>query len=275
MKIAMTGATGFVGSALRKHFSDCVIIKRDETLEEITAKLKDVDVVINLAGAPIIKRWSESYKRVLIESRVETTKKLVEAINQSDVKQFISTSAVGIYPDDTSCDEHCEKVADDFLGSLATLWERTALTCNKPTAILRFGIVLGREGGALAQMLTPFRLGVGGTIGNGKMMMSWISIEDLVGIYAFLIENKLSGIYNAVAPTPIDNYTFTKALGKALHRPTLFPLPECVLELIFSEGAIVLTGSKEIYPRALLDAGYTFKHARIEEALELLNQPTS
>jgi len=271
MKIAMTGATGFVGSALRKHFSDCVIIKRDDSLDTIITKLKDVDVVINLAGAPIIKRWSASYKHILLESRIETTKKLVEAIYQSNVKQFISTSAVGIYPDDASCDEDCEKVADDFLGSLATLWERTALTCNKPTAILRLGIVLSQEGGALAQMLTPFRLGLGGTIGNGKMMMSWISIEDLVGVYTFLIDEHLSGIYNAVAPTPIDNCTFTKALGKAVHRPTLFPLPECVLKLIFSEGAIVLTGSKEIYPRALLDAGYTFKHARIEEALKLLN----
>lgn len=275
MKIAMTGATGFVGSALRKRFNKCVIIERKDSVEDIIIKLKGVDVVINLAGAPIIKRWSESYKRTLLESRVETTKKLVEAINQSGVKQLISTSAVGIYPDATSCDESCDKVADDFLGSLATLWERTALTCNKPTAILRFGIVLGKKGGALAQMLTPFRLGVGGIIGNGKMMMSWISIEDLVGIYEFIIDKELTGIYNAVAPTPIDNRTFTKALGKALHRPTIFPLPECVLKLIYSEGAIVLTGSKEVYPRALLDAGYTFKHARIEEAFELLNQSTS
>ncbi|MBU1642308.1 NAD-dependent epimerase/dehydratase family protein, partial [bacterium] len=216
MKIALTGASGFVGAALQKRYNDCAIIARSDDEDAILKKLEDVDVVINLAGAPIIKRWSDPYKKVLTDSRIETTRNLVKAINRSGVKQFISTSAVGIYPDDTVCDEFTTETAGDFLGGLAKKWETEALACHKPTTILRFGVILGRNGGALAQMLTPFGLGVGGIIGNGKMMTSWIDIDDLMKIYGLVIEQRLSGIFNAVSPNPVSNYTFTKALGGVL-----------------------------------------------------------
>jgi len=269
MKVAITGASGFVGKHLKTLYDNTVDIHRNDSVEQIKEKLAGVDVVINLAGAPIIKRWSEEYKKVLISSRIDTTATLVEAINQSDVKHFISTSAVGAYPDNKANDES-SAVGDDFLAELTKKWELTASGCNKPTTILRFGIILGADGGALSQMLPPFKFGVGGVIGDGTMMMSWIDIDDLMGIYEFIIDNKITGVYNATAPYPVSNKEFTKTLGEVLHRPTLFPLPVFVLKLLYGEGASVLTGSKEVYPKALQEVGYMFRYPRIQESLEHL-----
>ena len=270
MKVALTGASGFIGKALQTEFIDTVIIDRKDDEATIVNKLKGVDVVINLAGAPIIKKWNPAYKSILLSSRIESTQRLVSALNQSDVSHFISTSAIGIYPDNVPCDESCQNIADDFLGHLASQWEKEALKCEKATTILRFSVILGKNGGALAQMLTPFRAGVGGIIGDGKMMTSWIDIDDLMRIYHFIIEQRLTGVFNAAAPHPITNYTFTKALGKALHRPTFLPMPEFVLKLIFGEASTVLTGSKEIYPKALQSEGFNFKYPTIEDSLSHL-----
>ena len=126
---------------------------------------------------------------------------------------------------------------------------------------------MGADGGALKQMLTPFKLGVGGIIGDGRMMTSWIAVADLVNIYKFVIEKELTGIFNAVSPSPVTNHTFTKALGEVLHRPTVLPLPEFVLKLIFGEAASVLTDSKEVYPKALQNAGFTFLYPDIKSTL--------
>ena len=270
MKVALSGASGFVASHLQEVFSDFVAIERGDSEERILEKLQGVDVVFNLAGAPIMKRWSEEYKKILVSSRVETTKKLVNAINASDVKQFISTSAIGAYPDGAAFDESFEGYGDDFLGSLTQEWEEEAKKCVKPTAIVRFGVILGADGGALASMLPPFKLGLGGIIGDGKMMMSWIDIDDLVAIYAYLVEHKLEGTFNATAPHPLSNYEFTKVLGAVLHRPTFLPLPAFALSLLYGEGATVLTGSKEVYPKALLEAGFTFAHPTLRDSLEHL-----
>ncbi len=268
MKVALTGASGFVGTALQNHFKESIVIDRKDDISMIVKKLKDVDVVINLAGAPIIKRWSDPYKKILMQSRIESTERLVKAINQSDITQFISTSAIGIYPDHQKCDESCTQIADDFLGHLAHKWEEEACLCEKPTTILRFGVILGKEGGALAQMLTPFKWGVGGIIGNGRMMTSWIAMEDLVRIYQFVIDQKLTGIFNAVSPNPVTNYVLTKALGKVLHRPTILPIPEFALRIMYGEASSVLTGSKEVYPTALQEKGFVFEYTDIEKALK-------
>jgi len=131
-------------------------------------------------------------------------------------------------------------------------------------------VILGTDGGALAQMLPPFKMGLGGIISDGEMMMSWIDIEDLVRIYSFIAEHKHSGVFNATSPNPLSNYDFTKALGKVLRRPTILPLPEFVLKLLFGEGAIVLTGSKEVYPKALLESGFEFRYPNIESSLHHL-----
>ena len=270
MKVAFTGANGFVGSYLRKNFIDNIVINRNDTQEDILKKLEGVDIVINLAGAPIIKRWSEAYKKILLTSRIETTKKLVNAVNKSNVKHFISTSAIGAYPDDGAYDESFTDYRDDFLAELTQKWESEALKCTKPTAIIRFGVILGSNGGALAQMLLPFKIGMGGIIGNGKMMMSWIDIEDLIGMYNHIVENKLTGVYNATSPYPVSNYTFTKSLANILHRPSFLPLPEFVLKILFGEGATVLTGSKEVYPKAIESSGYNFKYPTIDKSMQHL-----
>ena len=267
MKVAFTGVNGFVGSHLKEKFNDYVVITRDNNEDEILQKLHGVSVVINLAGAPIIKKWNKEYKKILVSSRIETTKKLVNAINKSDVKHFISTSAIGAYPDNAAFDESFHGYGDDFLASLTQMWEDEAKRCTKPTTIIRFGVILGKDGGALSQMLTPFKIGVGGIIGDGKMMMSWIDIEDLVRLYEYVIDKSLIGVFNATSPHPITNYEFTKSLGKEFSRPTIFPLPEFVLKLIFGEGSTVLTGSKEVYPKALLDAKFQFKYPTIKDSL--------
>lgn len=272
MKIALTGASGFVGSALQEIYKDPVLISREDAEDEILRKLEDVDVVINLAGAPIIKRWNESYKKLLVNSRIDTTRKLVSAINKSSVKHFISTSAIGIYPNDVVCDESSPLVVTDFLSRLAREWEQEALFCEKPTTILRFGMILGKDAGALGLMMRPFKLGVGGIIADGKMKMSWIDIADLVRIYPFVIEKKLTGVINAVSPKPISNYTFTKAFGRAIHRPTIIPVPEFVLHLLYGEAASVLTGSKEVYPNVLEKNGFVFEYPDIDASLKHLLQ---
>lgn len=267
MKVAITGASGFVGSHLKEKYKDHIVINRTDSEDEIVKKLDGVDAVFNLAGAPIVKRWSKEYKKVLLSSRVETTSKVVGAINRSSVRCFISASAIGIYPEGGPYDENCENYRKDFVGMLIEKWENEASKCTKPTAILRIGIVLGKDGGPLAKGLWAFKLGLGGTIGNGDMMMSWIDIDDLVAIFAFIVQKQLTGIINATAPNPVSNYEFTKAIGKHLHRPTFLPVPIPVLKLIFGEGSSVLTSSQEVLPNKLLENGFGFKYKTIDESL--------
>ena len=271
MKIAITGASGFIGTAIqiRFHKDKFVHIHRDENIAQIKKKLKDVDTVINLAGAPIIHRWNETYKKVLRSSRIDTTKTLVEAINESDVKYLVSTSAIGIYPNNIPCDE-TSQIGNDFLAHLSKEWEDVALTCNKKVAILRFGIVLDKKGGALAMMLPAFKAGVGGMIGNGKMMTSWIALDDLMKLYAFLFETRLGGIFNACTPNPVTNRELTKTLGTVLKRPTIFPLPTFLLKLYYGEGAKVITDSKEVQSKKLQELGFSFNYPKIKNALEAI-----
>ncbi len=266
-KIAITGANGFIGTHVQKRFRDHVVIKRDDTVTEIIEKLKGGYAVINLAGAPIIKRWSKDYKKVLYDSRINTTKKVVRAINESDVKYLISTSAIGIYPDDKECDEDCKSLSSDFLGNLSRAWEAETQKCNKNLAILRFGVVLGKEGGALKKMLLPFKLGLGGPIGKGNMYTSWIDISDLLNIYEFILKKGLTGILNAVSPNPVTNKNFTKALAKVLGRPAFLPVPPLALKIIYGEAASVLISSKKVFPKRLLKEGFDFKYPNIEKSL--------
>ena len=267
IKIALTGASGFIGSHISREAGQIVVIDRNDSEDVICEKLKDVDVVINLAGAPIIKRWTKAYKDVLVSSRINTTRKLVRAVNDSSVSHFISTSATGIYPDNTECDETCPSLSDDFLGKLAAKWEEEALKCTKKTTIFRLGVVLGKEGGALKKMLLPFRLGLGGPIGDGSMVMSWIDICDLVRMYAFAIDNKLSGVFNAVSPRLVTNKEFAKELGKVLKRPAFIPVPAFMLKLIFGQAASVLTASKIVYPKRALQEGFSFLYPDISASL--------
>ncbi len=195
MKVAITGASGFVGTRVRSRFTSHVVIDRDLSVSEIEQRLRGVDAVINLAGAPIIKRWSRSYKDVLYQSRISTTGRLAEALNRTDRNiHLVSASATGIYPEHMACDETCTETANDFLGKLARDWEQQAMLYRGPVSIMRLGVVLGPEGGALSKMLPVFRLGLGGPVGNGGMITSWIDIEDLLRAFEFVIRLGLTQV---------------------------------------------------------------------------------
>ncbi|MDX9960205.1 MAG: TIGR01777 family oxidoreductase [Aliarcobacter sp.] len=278
--IAISGASGFVGSSLNKYFSNLnykvISISRDvlNNQEKLNEVISSSDIIINLAGANIINRWSESYKKLLYSSRIDTTSKIVNTINTitNKPKLLISTSAVGIYDNKSTYDEK-GNYSNDFLSNLCQDWEKEALKAkNESTkvSIFRFGIIMGKDGGALQKMITPFKLGVGGVIGSGNQAFSFIHIEDLLNAYKFVIENEYEEVFNLSAPVPTTNKGLTKALGKTLNRPTLFPVPEFVLNLIFSEGARVLTDGQSAIPQKLLDLGFEFKFKNIEDTIENL-----
>ncbi|WOE68744.1 TIGR01777 family oxidoreductase [Hydrogenimonas thermophila] len=281
MKVVISGASGFVGSHLTKEFEKrewniTPLIRSDFKLSdsEFSKKFIGADVVIHLAGATINRRWSESYKKELYSSRIDTAKKIVKAmeIMEKKPKLFISTSAVGIYAGDGQYNEESAVYANDFLGSLAQDWEKAALEAKSlgvRTVIFRFGIVMGHGGGVLQQMVPMFKLGLGGTIGNGKQPFSWVHIDDQMRAYFYIIEHEdLEGIFNLMAPTPTTNYGLTKALGKALHRPTFFVIPKFILQLRFgSEAAEVFAGGQYVTPLRLPKAGFEFKFKTIEDAL--------
>ncbi len=276
MKVAISGASGFVGSFLCDFFADKGFdisrIGASDFSGSLAKKLENADMVINLAGAPIIGRWSEEYKKALVSSRLETTRGLVEAISSLEAKpkMFFCASAVGYY-DEGEHDEQAYRKADDFLGRLCEEWEREAKKVEGSgvkCANMRFGIVIGKNGGALSQMLPIFRLGLGGKIGSGKQGFSWIHLRDLARAIEFIYEKELEGAFNFTAPVPTTNEGLTKALGAALNRPTLFPVPEFALRLIYSEGAKVLTSGQKVYPKRLLDEGFGFEYSTIEAAVK-------
>jgi uncharacterized protein (TIGR01777 family) len=281
-KVVITGASGFVGNHLQTMFQglgyEVVAVKRSELQNKhlLTSIVDGAKVVINLAGANIIARWSDEYKKTLYHSRLDTTSALIDAFEDTNIKPelFISTSAVGIYDNKNVYSEDDMNYAKDFLGNLCIDWEAEALKANDlgiRTVIFRFGIVLGNDGGALAKMLLPFKLGLGGRIGSGKQGFSFIHIEDLKGAYKFIVEHQeCDGIFNLTAPTPTTNQGLTNALGSALHRPTIFPVPEFVLQFLFSEGAKVLTDGQQVVPKRLQECGYEFQFTTIQSAIDNL-----
>lgn len=276
--IAITGASGFVGTNLNKFFSSLgykilpisrEILNDQNKLEEL---INSSNIIINLAGANIINRWSESYKKLLYSSRIDTTSKIVNAIKNSTNKPdlLISTSAVGIYDNKQTYNEDGNKNTD-FLANLCKDWENEANKAKEfgvKVSIFRFGIVLGKHGGALQKMITPFKMGVGGVIGSGKQAFSFIHIYDLLNAFRFVIDDLHEDIFNLTAPVPTTNKGLTLALGKTLKRPTILPVPEFVLNIIFSEGAKVLTDGQSVIPQKLEDLGFEFKFKTIEETIE-------
>ncbi len=276
----MSGASGFVGSYLRKAIDeegcDIVPLGRNDfsTGPEVLAEqMQNADVVVNLAGAPVIVRWTKEYKKTIYESRINITKKIVEACSVMNPKPklLISTSAVGYYGSEGINTEDKYMKADDFIGHLAQDWEEEALRAGAigiRTVIFRFGVVLGRDGGALKQMITPFKLGMGGTIGDGSQGFSWIHIKDLSRAYIFAIENSnCEGIYNLTAPNPTTNRGLTIALSKALKKSAFLHIPQSVLKLRYGEGADALINGQTVIPERLLESGFDFLFPEIDEAV--------
>lgn len=300
MKILISGSSGFVGTALvealgREEHTVCRLarpqsappggqpagaVRWDPLAGELdSAAAEGAQAVVNLAGASIAEgRWSDARKRVLRSSRVDTTRQLVSAlVRLSQPPQvFVSASAIGYYGD-RGDEELTEQSApgSDFLATLARDWEAEATRPEQFGArvvTLRFGLILAGHGGALPRMLTPFRLGLGGRVGSGKQWMSWLALEEAVGIIRYALEAPaLRGPVNAVAPHPVRNTEFTALLGSVLHRPTLFPAPAMALRLSLGEMAeALLLSSQRVLPRKLEEAGYSFQHPELRTALVAL-----
>jgi hypothetical protein len=238
------------------------------------------DVIVNLAGASIFSKWSDEYKKLIRESRVSTTRNIVEGIPSKPDKKIalFSTSAVGYYGfhGDEELDEDSPP-GDDFLARLAIEWEAEALKANEKRArvvITRFGIVLGEKGGALSQMIPLFKKYIGGPIGSGQQWFSWIHIKDLAEAFVFLMKRpEIPGPVNVCSPNPVRNKDLAKALGKALHRPSFFPAPGFMIKLVLGEfGSVILEGQR-VLPRRLLKYGFTFQYPDIEKALQSILVP--
>jgi uncharacterized protein (TIGR01777 family) len=274
MNIAMTGATGFVGRELAPELRRAGHQVRAISLRGPVAAdaLAGCDAVVHLAGEPVAQRWTPQARERIMRSRVEGTRRLVEAMRTHPPQVFISASAVGYYG--SRGDEILTEDAPaghDFLSQVAAAWEREALAAE-PLGVrvlrLRIGMVLGRDGGALAKMLPPFRWGLGGPIGGGRQWVAWIHQADLIALIQFLLgESTLRGAFNAVSPHPVTNAEFTRALAQALHRPAVLPVPAFAVKLLFGDMAQVVLASQRAIPQAAERAGFTFRYPDIYGAL--------
>ena len=293
MKILITGGTGFIGSALIKKLlpqeHQITVLSRNadkvaKLFADNVTPLTDLqaldvsdhfDIIINLAGAPIFdKRWTAAQKTIIRDSRIQLTQQLIDKIAtmQQKPQLLISGSAIGFYGDqgDTELTEQSNSVAD-FSQQLCADWEQAALQAEQygvRVCLMRTGLVLGRDGGLLQRMLLPFKLGLGGRIGNGRQWMSWIHLQDWIAIAENMInDNSMQGAYNATAINPVTNLEFSKTLAEVLNRPAFLPLPACVLKILLGEMSELVLGSQKVLPERLLQQGFEFQFSDLRHAL--------
>lgn len=293
MKILMTGGTGFIGKALTMRLladgHQVSVLTRDVDHarsvlgddvtpvpidQDMTPAVAEADAVINLAGEPVVGRWSEEKKARLRKSRVDTTRRLVEAMKTADRKPevLVSGSAVGYYGDTSDAlVTESSPAGQDLLAELCRDWEGAAMEAKElgvRVAIIRTGVVLGRGGGALEKMLPAFKAGAGGRIASGSQYMAWIHLHDLVELFVTAVEDeRYRGPFNGTAPEPVTNRQFTDALGRVLHRPTLLPVPAFALKALLGEGATPLTASQRAIPTRAKELGFSFRFTDVEAAL--------
>jgi uncharacterized protein len=279
MNIAITGASGFIGRNLAARLRAEGHSTRAVSLRSGIAPdaFAGCDAVVHLAGEPVAQRWTVSAKKKILDSRVDGTRAVVRALAGLDPKPSVLVSASGVGYYGSRRDEILSEdaaPASDFLGEVVLAWEREAFHAEMlgvRVVCPRFGVVLGRDGGALPKMMAPFRLGIGGRIGSGKQWVSWIHIDDLVALIAFgLLNAALEGPVNVVAPHPVTNAEFTREVARALHRPAIFPVPGFALKLLFGEMASMLLGGQRVIPQAALAAGFQFRYPELGSALAAL-----
>ncbi len=294
MRAFLTGGNGFVGTNLIRHLlnggHDVTVLLRDEKKglhlpRQVSLVVGDSvkpggwqeavaehDLLVNLAGAGIFKRWDSAYKQLLRDSRILTTRNLVEAIPQGSTATLLSTSAVGYYGfrDDEELDE-TSPPGTDFLARLATDWELEALKAQSKgvrVVITRFGVVLGRDGGALAQMTLPFRFLVGGPLGDGRQWISWIHIDDLCRATLFAAtHDSVKGPVNFTAPGSVTNRELSRSIGKVMGRPSFLPAPGFMIKLVMGEFGDVILKGQRVIPKVLLENGFSFTFPTIDRAL--------
>ena len=288
MRILISGGSGLIGSALIPHLtkqghSVTYLVRRPArnaneilwnpaTGELDSQAMENIDAVINLSGAGVgDRRWTKKYKNTILQSRLDSTRTLVNAINAATNKPsiFINASAIGFYGDRGS-----EKVNENspigigFLANVVQQWEAEATSAQTRVAMLRTGLVLTPKGGAFAKLLPLFKLGLGGVIAGGKQYWSFISITDEIRAIDFVLNNDVSGPVNLTAPHPVTNREVTTALAKALHRPALLPVPGFALRIVLGEFSSDITGGAAVIPAKLQNAGFQWLHPTIESAIE-------
>jgi uncharacterized protein (TIGR01777 family) len=291
--VLISGGTGLIGRHLIQKLQDqykITVISRDPlrakrllgntisalTIDEIT-RVDEYSAIINLAGEPIAdKRWTDSQKKIICDSRWDITTRLVDLINNADSKPevFISGSAIGVYgrQGDTPINEDFEEYHDEFSSQVCRKWESIALGAQTRVCIARTGVVLDENGGALAKMIMPFRLGLGGPISKGTQFMSWIHIEDMVKALEFMLtNNKCTGPYNFTAPNPNTNAFFSIKLAKRLDRPCIFRVPKVVIKTLMGESSDLVLYGQKVMPERLIAAGFTFTYPALVEALSALD----
>lgn len=288
-RIAITGASGLIGSALVGHLKS-----EGHTVQRLVRRtpvapdevqwdpktgyvdleaLRGVDAIIHLAGAGVgDKRWNKKYKAEILNSRLMGTTTIAHAVTELSPQVFISASAIGWYGESGNrAVVESDKCGDDFLAAVCREWEAAAdLATNTRTVKIRTGLVLDPTGGALGKMLPLFRFSLGGKLGNGKQWWSWITLHDLIRAISFLLENNISGPVNLTAPNPVTNQEFTSALARALHRPALFPAPAIGLKVALGGFSSEILGSKKVVPQVLTEAGFEWDYPHITNALTAL-----
>ena len=289
MRIVITGATGFIGqhlaTALRQAGHQIVTLGRGDSADyrwdlasgAPAEAFEGAGAVVHLIGEPVAQRWTPAVKQRIRDSRLLGTERLIHGLSiaRNRPQALICASAVGYYGDrgDETLTESSIPGAG-FLPDVCRQWEEKAdlaAALGMRVVKVRTGVVLGRSGGALKQMLTPFKVGVGGRLGSGRQWMPWIHIDDIAGIFLHAVQNQVSGPLNGTAPGVVTNADFTAALGRALHRPAILPVPGFALKLLFGEMAEVMLSSQRVLPRATGQSGYRFQYPELGGALASLN----
>lgn len=297
MRVLITGATGLIGQEIVKlcHEKDIKVnylttskskIVQEENYKGFywSPKIKEIDAdcftgvnaVIHLAGATVSKRWTSNYKREIISSRTETTAILIDALKniKHTVKQVVSASAIGIYPDSLTnyYDQSHNEVSTSFLGQVVSVWEQAVDEFSKldiTVSKIRIGLVLSNKGGALKEIVKPIKFGLGSAFGDGKQWQSWIHIQDLANMFLYVLQNNLTGIYNGVAPNPVSNNELTKTAASVLNKPLFMPnIPKFFMKLVLGDMHILLFESQRVSSKKIADKGFFFKFNSLEPALK-------